>query len=189
LNFFVASSAPRLLTAKVKDFALPSRDAVIAHCSLGLRSGRLRGALFHNARSLRCAQSFLRDSNLVTEVPTNPPDAAAPRETVPAAPIILKHRLRVCLAESDHLRRPRCALGRPDPALPLGKPNAALRVRRSSLDSAHRKSIYGTRVNLISIVQLAARRKGIARSAALHLDCAPSVGKTGTYRFTLSIFQ
>jgi hypothetical protein len=41
----------------------------------------------------------------------------------------------------------------------------------------------------MSIVQLAARRKGIARSAALHLDCAPSAGKTGTYRFTLSIFQ
>ena len=93
------------------------------------------------------------------------------------------------LWECDHLRRPRCALGRSDPALPLGKPNPALRVRRSSLIKAHRKSIYGTRVNLISIVRLAARRKGIARSAALHLDCARFARKTGTYRFTPSIFQ
>jgi hypothetical protein len=40
-------------------------------------------------------------------------------------------------------------------------------------------------MNLISIVRLAARRKGIARSAALHLDCARSARKTDTYRFTL----
>ena len=33
-----------------------SGDAVIAHCSLGVRSGRLRGAVFHNARSLRYTQ-------------------------------------------------------------------------------------------------------------------------------------
>lgn len=56
LNFFVATSGLRLLTAKLKDFAFLSRDAVIARCSLGLRSGRLRGAVFHNARSLRYAQ-------------------------------------------------------------------------------------------------------------------------------------
>ena len=32
----------------------------------------------------------------------------------------------------DHLRRPLGALGRSDPTLPLGKPDAPLRVRRSS---------------------------------------------------------
>ena len=58
--------------------------------------------------------------------------------------------------------------------LPLGEPDAPLRVRRSSLDS-NAKFIYtGARVNLISIVRLAVRRKGIARFAALHLDCARS---------------
>ena len=35
----------------------------------------------------------------------------------------------------DHLRRPRRAFGRSDPMLPLGTPDAPLRVRRSSLDS------------------------------------------------------
>lgn len=45
---------------KLKDFAFPFRDAVIAYCSLGFRSGRLRGAVFHNARSLRCARNHRR---------------------------------------------------------------------------------------------------------------------------------
>jgi hypothetical protein len=44
-------------------------------------------------------------------------------------------------------------------------------------------------VNLISIVWRAVRRKGIARYAALHLDCARSAKKTGTYRFTQSILE
>jgi hypothetical protein len=57
LNFSVATSGPRLLTTKLKDFAFLSGDAVIARCSLDLRSGRLRGAVFHNARSLRSAQN------------------------------------------------------------------------------------------------------------------------------------
>jgi hypothetical protein len=64
--------------------------------------------------------------------------------------------------------------------LPLGKPDAPLRVRRSSRDRAHRAFICATRVNLISIVWRAVRRKGIARSAAK---------KTGTYRFTQSILE
>src|SRR5439155_8136660 len=59
LNFFVATSALRLLAAKLKDFAFPSGDAVIAHCSLGLRSGGLRGAVFHNPRSLQRDQFSL----------------------------------------------------------------------------------------------------------------------------------
>lgn len=68
--------------------------------------------------------------------------------------------------------------------LPLGKPDAPLRVRRSSPHSAHRKSIYRTRVNLITIVRLAARRKGITRSAAVHLDCVRFARGEGRYRFT-----
>jgi hypothetical protein len=64
LNFFVATSAVRLLTAKLKDFAFPFGDAVIARCSLASAPGGLRGALFHNARSLRCAQNaFANISN------------------------------------------------------------------------------------------------------------------------------
>jgi hypothetical protein len=39
---------------------------------------------------------------------------------------------RGCSSECDHLRRPRSALGRSDPMPPLGKPDALLRVRRSS---------------------------------------------------------
>jgi hypothetical protein len=89
----------------------------------------------------------------------------------------------------DHLRRPRCAFGRSDRMPPFGKPNAPLRVRRSSLDSAMQVYPTGTRVNLISIVRLAVRRKGIARSAALHLDCARFARKTGTYRSTRSILE
>jgi hypothetical protein len=45
------------------------------------------------------------------------------------------------------------------------------------------------RVNRFSIVWLAVRRKGVARSAALHLDCARSAKQRGTYRFTWSIFD
>jgi hypothetical protein len=45
-------------------------------------------------------------------------------------------------------------------------------------------------VNLISIVWLAVRRKGIGRSAALHPDCARSAKETGTDRFTrLTLFD
>ena len=50
-------------------------------------------------------------------------------------PSCLKMRLKSSLlpvGEGDHLRRPRCALGRSAPTLPLGKPDAPLRVRRSS---------------------------------------------------------
>ena len=131
LNFFVATSALRLLTAELKDFAFPSGDAVIAHCSLGLRSGRLRGALFHNARSPRCAQNVFAKHlkaalNLATYTARASPlgDCARPR---------LQHRLRVWfVGKCDHLRRPRGAFGRSEPMLPFGKPDAPLRVRRSS---------------------------------------------------------
>ena len=64
---------------------------------------------------------------------------------------------------------------------------ALLRVRRSS-----RLNLIGwcgetPRVNRSSIISLAARRKGIARYAALHLDCARSP-KRGRYRFTREAF-
>ena len=95
LNFFVATSASRLLTAKLKDFARPSRDAVIARCSLGLRSGRLRGAVFHHARSLRCAQNaFAKHLEIGAEY------RACPSRASPLADCahpFLPHRLRVGL--------------------------------------------------------------------------------------------
>ena len=44
----------------------------------------------------------------------------------------------------------------------------------AAVEISHR---YATRVNLMSIVRFAARRKGIARLAVLHLDCARSAKK------------
>jgi hypothetical protein len=52
--------------------------------------------------------------------------------------------------ECDHLRRPHCALGRSDPTLPLGKPDAPLRVRRSSRIRAHRRDLARPQTQLIS---------------------------------------
>src|SRR6266567_9132248 len=49
----VRSAVPH---CEAQRLCFPLGDAVIAHCSLGLRFGRLRDAVFHNARSLRCAQ-------------------------------------------------------------------------------------------------------------------------------------
>ena len=55
---------------------------------------------------------------------------ATPRETVPA--LLSRTDSEFALRNCDHLRRPRCALGRSAPVLPCGKPDAPLRVRRSS---------------------------------------------------------
>jgi hypothetical protein len=60
----------------------------------------------------------------------HPLDAATPRETVPA--LLSRTDSEFALRNCDHLRRPRCALGRSAPVLPGGKPAAPLRVRRSS---------------------------------------------------------
>jgi hypothetical protein len=64
------------------------------------------------------------------------------------------HRLRVWFGgECDHLRRPRSAFGRSDPAFPLGKPDAPLRARRSSRNGSrqtqstarmNRSRLYGS---------------------------------------------
>ena len=60
------------------------------------------------------------------------------------------HRLRVWfVGKCDHLRRPRCALGRSDPTLPLGKPDAPLRVRRSSRIRAHRRDLARPQCQLV----------------------------------------
>jgi hypothetical protein len=97
LNFFVATSALRLLTATLKGFAFPFGDAVIAHCSLGFRSGRLRGALFHNARSLRCAQNnFAKHLKLAQSIA---PLFARASPLGDCAHPLLPHRLRACLSK------------------------------------------------------------------------------------------
>jgi hypothetical protein len=44
---------------------------------------------------------------------------------------------------------------------------------------------FVTNLNRRSILSLAARRKGIARYAALHLDYARSASPAGRYRFTV----
>ena len=115
-----------------------SRDAVIARCSLGLRSGRLRGAVFHNARSLRCAQNvFAKHLEIGAEYLAVLLPGLRHSETVPA--LFPAQTPSLFLGECDHLRRPRCALGRSAPMLPRGKPDAPLRVRRSSRIRAHRR--------------------------------------------------
>jgi hypothetical protein len=99
----------------------------------GLRFGRLRGAVFHNTRSLRCAQIVVAKILYTALNIAQSVDAALPRGD--CACRLFPHRLPVCLFafwNCDHLRRPRGALGRSDPMLPLGKPDAPLRVRRSS---------------------------------------------------------
>ena len=57
-------------------------------------------------------------------------------ETVPA--LFPRTDSEFALRNWDHLRRPRCALGRSAPSLPRGSSNASLRVRRSSRGKAHR---------------------------------------------------
>jgi hypothetical protein len=85
-------------------------DAVITHCFLGLRSGRLRGAVFHNARSLRCAQKpFAKHLEIGAEY-LAAFAGASPLGDCACPPF--PHRLRVWfVGECDHLRRPRSAFG------------------------------------------------------------------------------
>ena len=59
------------------------------------------------------------------------------------------------------------------------------RPSSKTFDSGNRHRL---RVNRSSIVWLAARRQGIARFAALHLDCARSPGR-GRYGFTQESFK
>jgi hypothetical protein len=125
LNFSVATSGPRLLTAKLKDFAFPlrrcshralfpwpplrqaSRCRIPQRTITAVRSERFRENISKSALNLSpagdCACPFLRTDS------------------------------EFCW-ECDHLRRPRGAFGRSDPTLPLGKPDAPLRVRRTSHD-------------------------------------------------------
>ena len=49
--------------------------------------------------------------------------------------------------------------------------------------------IEGKRYTQDVLIDGSARRKSIARSAALQLDCASPAQKTGTYQFTRSIFN
>jgi hypothetical protein len=66
---------------KLKDFAPPSGDAVIANCLPS--SPRCSGLHSVNSRSLRDANHpFARNPSPETQVPVIPPDAATPRETV-----------------------------------------------------------------------------------------------------------
>ena len=97
-------------------------------------------------------------------------------ETVLAAqtPSLLRVRVIICAVLA--------ALSAVPPLLPYGMPDVSLRVRRSSGD-ADRDVAATRRMNRSSIVWLAARRQGIARCTALHLDCARSP-KRGRYRFT-----
>jgi hypothetical protein len=96
LTFFVAVSAPRGSSVRSSKTLLPfSEIAVITHCSLGLRSGRLRGAVFHNARSLRGAQNaFAKHLKIGAECRADSHQGFAAAETVPA--LLLPHRLRFC---------------------------------------------------------------------------------------------
>jgi hypothetical protein len=99
LNFSVATSGPRLLTAKLKDFAFPLRRC--SHRALfpwpPLRQAARRGAIFHNARSLRCAHSVFAQ-HLTLALRIAPPLARASPRGDCAHPL-LPHRLRTCLLE------------------------------------------------------------------------------------------
>ncbi len=115
-------------------------DAVIAHCSLGLRSGRLRGAVFHNARSLRWAHKrFSRSISNRCQASRRHLPGLRRSETVPT--LFSRTDSGLLCPRCDHLRRPRCAFGRSDPTLPTRKPDAPLRVRRSSRDRAHPRGL------------------------------------------------
>ena len=78
-------------------------------------------------------------------------------------------------------------------AVPIPRSHSESRTPRCGCADHHGYGSTQTqstaRVNRVSIVWLAVCRKGIARSAALHLDCARSARKRGTYRFTRSIFE
>jgi len=186
LNFFVATSTPRLLTRKLKDFALPSRRC--SHRALfpwpplppspgfGVPS-RTACAVRHSTTRDHCdaLKSLSRSiSNRALNISLPCCQGfATRRQCLPCSPAqtpsLFVGDVIICAG-------PRCAFGRSDPALPLAKPDAPLRVRRSSRNGSTQTQSTA-RVNRFSIVWLAVCRKGIARSAALHLDCAPSAGK------------
>jgi hypothetical protein len=96
------------------------RDAVIARCFPWLRSGRLRGALFHKARSLRRAQkAFAKHLESTLNIAQHATRASPLRRLCP--PSFPSQTPSLFVKRCDHLRRPRCAFSRSDPTLPARK--------------------------------------------------------------------
>jgi hypothetical protein len=96
------------------------RDAVIARCFPWLRSGRLRGALFHKARSLRRAQkAFAKHLESTLNIAQHATRASPLRRLCP--PSFPSQTPSLFVKRCDHLRRPRCAFSPSDPTLPARK--------------------------------------------------------------------
>jgi hypothetical protein len=157
---------------------LASSAPAFARLRRGTPDG-LRGAVFHNVRSLRCVQNtFAKHLENGAEYRAGPLPRLHHSETVPA--LFSRTDFEVVLRNVIICAVLAVLSGRSDPMLPLGKPDALLRVRRSS-GNGSTQTQSTARVNRFSIVWLAVCHKGIALSAALHLDCARSAKQRGTY--------
>src|SRR6266542_2479414 len=76
---------------------------------------------------------FVIAALLVSPIHRSSEGAASPRATVPLSAISGTDS-EFAFRDSDHLRRPHYTLGCSAPVLPSGKPDAPLRVHRSSRD-------------------------------------------------------